>query len=41
MYKLAVISFHGCPISLPGEKNVGGMNVYLLQLAIELGKYGV
>lgn len=39
--RVAVISVHGCPLARLGEKDSGGMNVYLLQLARELGKRGI
>lgn len=41
MYSVALLSVHGCPVSRLGEKDTGGMNVYLLQVAKELGKLGV
>jgi D-inositol-3-phosphate glycosyltransferase len=37
---LAVLSFHGCPVARLGEKDTGGMNTYVLQLAKELGRRG-
>jgi D-inositol-3-phosphate glycosyltransferase len=40
MYRLALLSFHGCPVARLGEKDTGGMNVYVLQLARELGRRG-
>ena len=40
MYRLAVLSLHGCPVARLGEKDTGGMNVYVLQLARELGRCG-
>ena len=40
MYRLAVLSFHGCPVARLGEKDTGGMNVYVLELARELGRRG-
>ena len=40
MYRLALLSVHGCPVSRLGEKDTGGMNVYVLQLARELGMRG-
>ena len=40
MYRLALLSMHGCPVARPGERDAGGMNVYLLQIAKELGKLG-
>ena len=39
-YRLAQLSFHGCPVARLGEKDTGGMNVYVLQLARELGRRG-
>ena len=41
MYRLALLSVHGCPVARLGEKDTGGMNVYLLQVARELGRRGV
>ena len=38
--RLALISFHGCPVARLGEKDTGGMNVYVLILANELGRLG-
>ena len=40
MYRLALLSLHGCPFARLGEKDTGGMNVYVLQLARELGRRG-
>ena len=40
MHRLAFLSVHGCPVSRLGEKDTGGMNVYVLQLAKELGRRG-
>ena len=39
--RVALVSVHGCPLARLGEKDTGGMNVYLLQLARELGNLGV
>ena len=41
MDRLAVLSVHGCPVSRLGERDTGGMNVYVLQTAKELGLLGV
>jgi len=41
MNRLAVLSFHGCPVARLGEKDTGGMNVYVLQLARELARRGI
>jgi D-inositol-3-phosphate glycosyltransferase len=40
MHRLALLSFHGCPVARLGEKDTGGMNVYVLQLARELASLG-
>ena len=40
MYRLALLSVHGCPVTRLGERDTGGMNVYLLQVARELGRFG-
>ena len=40
MFRLALLSFHGCPVARLGEKDTGGMNVYVMQLAREFGKRG-
>ena len=40
MYRLALLSVHGCPFSRLGERDTGGMNVYILQVAKELGRRG-
>ena len=39
--RIAFISVHGCPVRRLGEKDTGGMNVYLLSLARELGRQGL
>ena len=39
--RIALISVHGCPMALPGTPSVGGMNVYLRQLAPLLADSGV
>lgn len=41
MYRLAILSFHGCPVARLGEKDTGGMNVYVLQLAREFARKGI
>ncbi|MSQ40787.1 MAG: glycosyltransferase family 1 protein [Dehalococcoidia bacterium] len=41
MERIAFISVHGCPVARLGERDTGGMNVYVLQVAKELGKRGV
>lgn len=37
---IALLSLHGCPVARLGEKDTGGMNVYVLQLAKELARRG-
>ena len=39
--RIAVVSVHGCPLARLGERDTGGMNVYVLQLAKELGARGI
>ena len=36
-----MVSFHTCPFLSPGEGKVGGMNVYIRQLAKHLGANGI
>jgi D-inositol-3-phosphate glycosyltransferase len=40
MVRIALLSFHGCPVARLGEKDTGGMNVYVLQIAKEFGLRG-
>jgi D-inositol-3-phosphate glycosyltransferase len=40
MQRLALLSFHGCPVARLGEKDTGGMNVYVLQIAKEFARRG-
>ena len=40
MPRLAMLSVHGCPIARLGEKDSGGMNVYVLEVAKEFGRLG-
>lgn len=40
MNRLAMLSVHGCPLARLGERDTGGMNVYILQVSKELGKRG-
>jgi len=40
MRRLAILSLHGCPVARLGEKDTGGMNVYVLQVAKELAERG-
>lgn len=39
--RLAVICVHSCPLAMPGGKETGGMNIYVRELAAELGRRGV
>ena len=39
--RVALISFHSCPVMAPGAGKVGGMNVYVKELANRLGALGV
>ncbi len=39
--RVALISFHTCPVMAPGAGKVGGMNVYVRELANRLGALGV
>jgi D-inositol-3-phosphate glycosyltransferase len=36
----ALLSIHSCPLGRPGGKDTGGMNVYVRELARQLGKQG-
>lgn len=38
--KIAMISIHSCPIGKLGGKDTGGMNVYIVEFARELGRKG-
>lgn len=38
--RIAIISYHTCPLSTLGGKNTGGMNVYIYELARKLGQMG-
>jgi D-inositol-3-phosphate glycosyltransferase len=41
MLRIAMISFHTCPLAILGGKDTGGMNVYVRELTRHLGKVGV
>ena len=41
MRRIAVVSVHGCPLAQVGEKDTGGMSVYVNQLAHNLGMLGI
>jgi chemotaxis signal transduction protein len=38
MLNIAMISYHTCPLATLGGKDTGGMNVYVRDLTIELGR---
>ena len=38
--KIAMLSIHSCPVGMLGGRDTGGMNVYIRELAQELGKKG-
>ena len=38
--KIAMLSIHSCPLAKLGGKDTGGMNVYIRELARELGRQG-
>ena len=40
-HRVAVISVHTSPLAQPGTGDAGGMNVYVLQTAVELARRGV
>ncbi|MBI3029107.1 MAG: glycosyltransferase, partial [Candidatus Rokubacteria bacterium] len=39
--RVAVLSVHTCPLAALGGKETGGMNVYVREVARELGRMGV
>ncbi|MBN8582261.1 MAG: glycosyltransferase [Anaerolineae bacterium] len=39
--RIAMLSYHTCPLATLGGKNTGGMNVYVRDLTRELGRLGV
>ena len=39
--RVAVISYHTCPLATLGGKDAGGMNVYVRDLALQLGREGI
>ncbi|MBI2941469.1 MAG: glycosyltransferase [Chloroflexi bacterium] len=41
MCRIAMISAHGSPLAQPGERETGGMNVYIRELSRELGRRGM
>ncbi len=38
--KIAMLSAHSCPVGQLGTKDTGGMSVYIVELARELGRQG-
>ncbi len=41
MIRIAMLSYHTCPLATLGGKDTGGMNVYVRDLTRELGRLGV
>ncbi len=41
MLKVAMLSYHTCPLATLGGKDTGGMNVYVRDITRELGREGV
>lgn len=41
MLRIAMLSYHTCPLATLGGKDTGGMNVYVRDLTRELGRQGV
>ncbi|MEN6392605.1 MAG: hypothetical protein ABFD53_02195, partial [Anaerolineaceae bacterium] len=39
--RIAMLSYHTCPLATLGGKDTGGMNVYVRDLTIQLGAMGV
>jgi D-inositol-3-phosphate glycosyltransferase len=39
--RVAMLSVHTCPLAAPGGKKTGGMNVYVRELGVELGRRGI
>jgi len=37
MLRIAMLSYHTCPLAILGGKDTGGMNVYVRDLTRELG----
>ncbi|MDP2718355.1 MAG: glycosyltransferase [Dehalococcoidia bacterium] len=40
-FRVAMLCLHSCPLDVPGTRDSGGMNVYVEQLAKNLGKLGI
>lgn len=41
MMRIAMLSYHTCPLATLGGKDTGGMNVYVRELTRQLGRLGV
>jgi len=41
MLRIAMLSYHTCPLATLGGKDTGGMNVYVRDLTRELGRMGI
>jgi D-inositol-3-phosphate glycosyltransferase len=41
MLRIAMISYHTCPLATLGGKDTGGMNVYVRELTRQLGRMGI
>ncbi len=41
MLRIAMISYHTCPLAILGGKDTGGMNVYVRDLTRQLGRMGI
>jgi D-inositol-3-phosphate glycosyltransferase len=41
MFRVAMLSYHTCPLATLGGKDTGGMNVYVRDLTLELGRQGI
>src|SRR3989304_5138722 len=41
MLRIAMLSYHTCPLATLGGKDTGGMNVYVRDLTRELGSMGI
>lgn len=41
MLRIAMLSYHTCPLATLGGKDTGGMNVYVRDLTVALGRMGV
>ena len=39
--RIAMLSYHTCPLAMLGGKKTGGMNVYVRDLSRALGEMGV